>query len=281
MLVFFPSKMYDGNESTHVKSMEKNAIRSTLHHPALHRLAQSFPARVFSIFLDFLFPPRCPVCERILLPSEGLVCAKCRRDLPYVREPMCMRCGKQLNDPVKEYCPDCETRPHLYEEGRAVFLYEKGIRLSVNRLKFENRREYIPFYADCLSRLLLAWQPVWKAACLVPIPMHPKKRAARGFDQALLLARSLSRLSGMPVEEHLLIRTRMTESSKKLGRTERRKNLRGVFKANTARPIPESVILIDDIYTTGATMDEAARALRKAGAGRVYFLTLCIGRGAG
>ena len=235
--------------------------------------------RVGTVFLNLLYPPRCPVCERILLPKEDLICGECQKALPYVEEPFCMCCGKPLLRHEKELCADCETRGHIFSEGRAVFLYEKGIRLSVNRMKFLNRREYLPFYARCLHRLLLEMEPYWQARCLVPIPMHPKKRAARGYDQAVLLARSLARISGLPVSEHLLIRTRLTKSSKKLSRSERRKNLRGVFSIHPEAVIPESVILVDDIYTTGTTMDEAAFTLKMAGVNRIFFLTLCIGLG--
>ena len=231
------------------------------------------------LLLDMLYPPRCPVCERILLPEDTLVCRQCADSLPYVEEPFCMCCGKPLLHMEKELCADCETRGHQFTEGRAVFLYEKKLRLSVNRMKFLNRREYLPFFGECLFGLYAEMQPFWAAQCLVPVPMYPKKRAIRGYDQAVLLTRALSARCGLPVEEKLLVRTRHTQSSKKLGRSERRKNLRGVFRIHPEAFIPPSVILIDDIYTTGATMDEAARTLRSAGVGRIYFLTLCIGRG--
>lgn len=233
-----------------------------------------------SFLLDLFYPPRCVICEKILLPSEKRICDRCLRDLPLVKDPYCMCCGKPLNLKEREYCADCERHSHVYDEGRAVFLYEKGIRLSVNRLKFNNQRYSIPFYGEWLLSMLREMEPVWKAECLVPVPMHPKKRAVRGFDQAVLLGRCLSSLSHIPCREDLLVRTRLTQSSKKLGRTGRRKNLRGAFRVNPDAVIPESVILIDDIYTTGATMDEASLALRRAGVRRIYFLTLCIGRGA-
>lgn len=232
-----------------------------------------------SKILDILYPPRCPVCEVVLLPGEGSVCRRCVKHLPYVREPYCMRCGKPLLRHEAELCADCETHPHMFDEGRAVFMYEKGIRLSVNRLKFMNRREYIPFFGECLREVFLRMQKTWMAECIAPVPMHPAKRAVRGFDQAVLLARALSSACSIPLSESLLERIRFTESSKKLGRTERRKNLRGAFRVRPGAVVPRSVILIDDIYTTGTTMDEAASALRRAGADRIYYLTLCIGRG--
>lgn len=252
-----------------------------MHHHLLSssRSGLNIPGRAGSFLLDVLYPPRCPVCETILLPDEKLVCRRCASSLPFVEEPFCMCCGKPLSHHEKELCSDCGTHLHPFEEGRAVFLYEKGIRQSVNRIKFLNRREYIPFYGECLFRLFLEMQPLWKAQCLVPIPMYPKKRAIRGFDQAMLLAEALGERSSLPVRKDLLIRAHATQSSKKLGRSERRKNLRGVFRIHPGAIVPHSVILIDDIYTTGATMDEAAHTLRRAGAGRVFFLTVCIGRG--
>ncbi len=229
--------------------------------------------------LDLFYPPRCPICERILLPKEGLICSCCQRDLPIVTEPYCMCCGKPISSHEKELCADCEIRHRLFDEGRAVFLYEKGIRHSINRLKFYNHREYVPFYGECLYKIYRRMAPSWNASCLVPIPMHPKKRAVRGFDQACLLADYLSSRCHLPVLDHLLVRSRQTESSKKLGRSDRRKNLRGVFAIHSGDRIPESVILIDDIFTSGATIDEAAYTLRSAGVKHVYFLTVCIGRG--
>ncbi len=230
--------------------------------------------------LNILYPRRCPICEKLLFRDEALICRSCARSLPFAREPLCVCCGKPVGSDEQLLCPDCEIHPHIYNEGRAVFLYEKGVRASINRLKFFNRREYVPFYSLCLSMLLHEKNMYWHAQCLAPIPMHPKKRAQRGFDQAALLATGLSRISGLPVLNDLLVRKRYTASSKKLGRTARRKNLRGVFCVRQGLQVPESVILIDDIYTTGATMDEAALALRRAGVKRIYFLTVCIGRGA-
>ncbi len=229
--------------------------------------------------LDLFYPPRCPICEKILDPEDNGICKECFKELPFIQEPYCLRCGKPIRSFEQELCSDCRLHHHLYDEGRAVFVYEKGVRSSINRLKFYNRREYIPFYVSCLDRLLRRMMPVWNAQCLVPIPMHPKKRAQRGFDQAQLLSKGLSGLSGIRLQTDLLIRDRYTASSRKLGRTNRRKNLRGVFSIRSGAQVPESVILIDDIYTTGATMDEASLALRRAGVKRIYFLCVCIGRG--
>lgn len=121
--------------------------------------------------------------------------------------------------------------------------------------------------------------PRWRPDCLVPVPMHPKKRAERGFDQAALLAEELGRRCGVEVRKDLLVRTRYTGASRKLGRSSRRKNLRGVFAVPQGVEIPDRAVLVDDIYTSGTTIDEAAYALQKAGVRHIFFLTVCIGRG--
>ena len=98
-------------------------------------------------FLELLYPRRCPICQKILDRKEKLVCEECGRKLPYIREPLCKKCGKPLTRREQEYCPDCETGRHHFTEGRSIFLYEKELRHSVHRMKFENKREYLDFYA--------------------------------------------------------------------------------------------------------------------------------------
>ena len=209
-----------------------------------------------SCLADCLYPPRCPLCERILLPGEGLACDRCRRELSFILHPRCFICGKPVSDPRQELCGDCARHPHLYERGRAAFLYEKQVRRSVDRLKFYNRREYIPFYGACLYRILCEEIYDWRPECLIPVPMHPKKKAERGFDQAALLAEELGRRSNVPVREDILYRKRYTGASKKLGRASRRKNLRGVFAVHDRAVLPGRVVLIDDIYTTGVVRQQ-------------------------
>ena len=110
--------------------------------------------------LDLLYPGRCPVCERILLRNEPMICEKCARELPWVREPFCRKCGRMISDPARELCSDCESRLHYFDEGRAAFLYEKGMRRSVDRMKFHNHREYIPFYARSMTAAAASVLPV-------------------------------------------------------------------------------------------------------------------------
>lgn len=230
--------------------------------------------------LALFYPRVCPLCERILLPEEKYICADCAKKLPWVREPFCHKCGKPIANPVKEKCPDCERTEHLYLQGRAIYIYEKGMRHAVDRLKFYNQRYTVSFFGASLAMGSRSFLPAWGLKCVIPVPMHPKKKAARGYDQAALLAEEFSRLTGIPCREDILVRTKYTKASKRLGRENRRRNMRGAFSVRPGALIPEPVLLMDDIYTTGVTMDEASRALRKAGVTQIFFLTLCIVRGA-
>lgn len=153
------------------------------------------------------------------------------------------------------------------------------MRQSIARFKYGGRQEYAAFYAEEI--LLAAAKEIvrWRAEVLVPIPLHPARRRKRGYNQAELLAKELSRRSGIPTEGHLLIRTKNTKAQKELDDRERRANLKHAFSVPKEQIPYKKIILVDDIYTTGSTMDEAASVLRQAGAEMIYFLCISVGRG--
>ena len=227
---------------------------------------------------EWLWPYRCPVCEKILRAEEGLVCGKCAAALPWVKEPRCMKCGRPVADETQEYCAACEGRERLFHRGMSALAYEGDFRKSVLRMKFHNQRVYIPFFAACMaagcSRELYAVQP----EVLLPVPMHERKKRERGFDQCALLALELSKQTGIPVQTGNLIRKRYTQPQKGLNARQRHENLHGAFLVRSPEALPASVMLIDDIYTTGATIDECCRVLRQAGVREINFMTLCTPR---
>ncbi|MCD7820469.1 MAG: ComF family protein [Lachnospiraceae bacterium] len=244
--------------------------------------------------MKLLYPQRCPFCDCILTGRQKdrkQVCEKCREKLPWVTEPACMKCGKPVESPEKEFCEDCSRTKHLFDRGRAAFTYTGLVRGSVYRMKFQNRRDYLDFYAEAIVCVGGKYLRIWRPEVIVPIPMHWRKRAARGYNQSELLAGKISRITGIPCERKLLRCGRFTGSQKELGRRERTKNLRGSFfvspekkaglinSGRENRKLPSSVLLVDDVYTTGSTMDEAARALREAGVRQIFFFVLCTGKG--
>lgn len=228
---------------------------------------------------DALFPRRCPVCGKIVMPKGELICPGCRPALSYVEQPACMRCGKEIVSELNEYCPDCARKQRSFERGIALLNYNEAARRSLAAVKYNNKREYLDFYAGEMALRLGPAIRRFGVQALVPVPVHPARLRARGFNQAAELSRRLGRRLGLPTEEQLLIRTKKTLPQKDLGPAERLKNLEQAF---AARPVPEglkTVLLVDDIYTTGSTVEACARALKRAGIRQVYFAVAAIGSG--
>lgn len=229
--------------------------------------------------LSLIFPRCCPVCHEVVEDPGERACRICRTKLTYIREPFCRKCGKPLESVRQEYCGDCRGKRHFFLQGRAPFVYDETMRGSIAMYKYGGRKEYAAFYAEEILRVCAEEMRLWRAEALVPIPLHPSRRRKRGFNQAGLLARELSRRTGIPAEEHLLKRVKKTHVQKELNDQERRKNLKGAFALREEKLPYKRIILVDDIYTTGSTIDEAAGVLRENGAESVYFLSICVGRG--
>lgn len=229
--------------------------------------------------VGLLFPRRCPVCHEAVEERGKKICDICRTRLPRVRGAFCLRCGKPLLDKEKEYCLDCTRRKHVFWCGRAPFVYDKVMRESIARFKYGGRREYAAFYAEEMLRFSAKEMLLWKADVLVPIPLHPRRRRKRGYNQAELLAKELSRRSGIPMDKGLLLRVKNTRAQKELDDRERFANLKNAFSVRKGSNPYKRVILVDDIYTTGSTMNEASHILKQNGTQIVYFLCICVGRG--
>lgn len=229
---------------------------------------------------DWLFPRRCPVCGEIVAENGSLICMKCVPMLSPVRQPVCKKCGKELISDREEYCMDCRRHIHSFTMGRALFQYNAAAARSMAAIKYKNRREYLDFYAQAMAYRYREQVERWKPEVLIPIPVHPARYRSRGFNQADELARRLTELWGIPTETGLLLRKKRTVAQKKLTPEERLKNLQKAFAAADRQDqMPRTVLLIDDIYTTGSTMEACSRVLLASGVEKVYFLTVCIGYG--
>lgn len=229
--------------------------------------------------LDLFFPRRCPVCDEPVKPWNALICKECAQMPAYIEPPFCMKCGKHLNREEKEYCGDCAALTHLFDRGRALFAY-KSISSSIARFKYAGRQEYAAFYAACMANRLGVFIRECSAQALIPVPLHKSRLRHRGYNQAEALARELSALTGIPVMADWIVRVEKTAPMKDLSAQERQNNLKRAFKIRRNDVKLSTVIIIDDIYTTGSTMDAMSRELKKAGVKRIYFLSLAIGKGA-
>lgn len=238
------------------------------------RLVKMIPG----VLADLLFPRRCPVCDRAVRPFGSLVCDDCRDKFVYVKAPYCMKCGKELGEETAEYCGDCMRRRHLFDRGRALYVYRSAAD-SIYRFKYKGRQEYGKYYAACMAAGLGRWIRQCGPDAIIPVPIHASKRRRRGYDQARVLAEELGRLMDIPVETELVKRIRRTAPMKDLPLAQRQNNLKKAFKICRNDVKLNTVMIIDDIYTTGSTVDAMSYELRRAGVRRIYFAALAIGNG--
>ena len=225
-----------------------------------------------------LFPGRCVVCDEIVNRPGEHVCDSCKKRIIYIKEPFCMKCGKQLKRDEKEYCDDCGKRTHLYVQGAALYDYG-SMSDSVFRFKYAGRMEYAAFYGKDLYEKKKSWLRMVDPDALVPVPIHSSRMRKRGYNQSELIARELSRHSGIPLNTKLIQRVKRTQPLKNLTHTERQNNLKRAFKIRQNDVKLNTIVIIDDIYTTGSTIDAMTGVLKEAGIKKVFFLSLTIGRG--
>lgn len=222
--------------------------------------------------LQILFPRRCPVCDGIVRPAGKKICGKCVGRLRKIEVPWCMRCGKKLQEEA-QYCSECRERERTYVRGRALYEYASAAP-SIYRFKYGNRREYGAYFGEEMAEELDSFIRKVEPDGLIPIPLHWKRLRSRGYNQAQILAEEIGRLLQIPVYSKLLKRGRNTVPMKKLNGAERQNNLKRAFNVAGNDVKLKRVIIVDDIYTTGTTIEEAARVLKKAGVEEVYFVTL-------
>jgi len=226
---------------------------------------------------DMIFPPRCPVCDEIILPRGGKICKSCQNSFTPVGNSYCNICGKPLKYEHIALCPQCRDVKHSFDECRAAFIYDDIMRKSIYRYKYNGRREYSAYYAQETVRLLGNKINQYNADALIPVPIHPGKERKRGFNQAYLLAKEISNLTNIPVLKNYVKRDKSTKIMRSLGAKERQNNLKKAFKIDGDVVKLTNAIIVDDIYTTGATMDAVAACLKDAGAVNVYGICLSSG----
>ncbi len=188
-----------------------------------------------------------------------------------------MRCGKLLEKGEIEYCRDCKKTVHSFDRGRALYVYNDTVKAAITRFKFGNRPEYAGYFGEQTTSHLEDFIMNSRPDAIVPVPVSKEKLKRRGYNQAELLARQISSRTGIPVNTSMVTRIQDTTPMKELGRAERMKNLKGVFKVGVIDVECRNVLVVDDIYTTGSTMDAMADVLKQNGVERVFFVTLAAG----
>ncbi|WCJ59117.1 ComF family protein [Fontisphaera persica] len=242
----------------------------------------AFVKSALDALLSFFYPEVCQVCLRArATPDEGYLCRGCTAQAQRMGSPWCDVCGQTFAGSItgEFICGDCRETPPAYDYARSVMVFEGPVREAIHQWKYQQ--------AFWLERRLAEWLtaaagPALRAGdwhALVPVPLHPVKERERGFNQAARLAGPLSQATGLPLNTQVLKRVKHTVSQTRLSRAERAANLRGAFVAARGERLAGArLVLVDDVMTTGATLNAAATALRQAGAEAVCAWTLARGR---
>ena len=191
-----------------------------------------------------------------------------------------MKCGKEISDSERELCYDCADGEKPFDAGVAVFNYDETAAKSMVMFKYKGRREYARFYAQELLRDRGDEIKRFVPQLIIPVPIHKTRLEKRGYNQASEIARHVGKALNVPVRDDILIRHKKTNAQKELNASQRQKNIAQAMKVTCDLSGFESILIIDDIYTTGSTLSACARALKAAGAKRVYCASICIGKDA-
>lgn len=249
--------------------MRSRGMASTSTSAPLARRLAALLRRGGTALLDLFFPPRCPGCGRV----GDVLCPACRAQIAPITEPICLRCGRPL--PQDALCADCRAQASALDGIRAAVIFAPPTREAIHSLKYTNGRSLAAPLADYM---VAAWRRADPPAdCIVPVPLHAGRLAERGYNQSALLARPLAAAVGLPVDEKLVVRQKATRQQALLSAAERRANVKDAFVC-AASAAGKRIVLIDDVCTTGSTLEACAAALRAAGATSVWALTLARAR---
>ncbi len=217
--------------------------------------------------LDLVFPPRCVACAAF----GSFLCYACLSSAPRAEPPRCPVCWMPT-DRTDAHCWRCYDRTFSFEGARCPFVYDGVARRAVHALKYDGLFAVAPTMATDMAACLRDWAPPVAAA--VPVPLAGGRRRSRGYNQSELLAREVARQAGLPVLPHALGRRRAAPpQARSADEAARRANVAGAFAAESSRLPAGGVLLIDDVMTSGATLDACAAALRAAGSGPIFALT--------
>lgn len=222
--------------------------------------------RLFWQVTDWVFPPECMGCGE----PGFLLCAACESQIQYLERDLCSLCGYPRGG--SRVCPGCgHLSPH-FTEIRSLAVYSGCIRTAVQRLKYQNDLSIGALFTDALCGIVQSNS--WKVDLIIPVPLSQERYASRGYNQAAVLARPMALQLDCAFDPKSLTRNRNTTSQVELDAETRRKNLEGVFSAGGHALEGKNILIVDDVITTGSTINECAKAVEEAGAKEVYGVSL-------
>jgi len=233
-----------------------------------------------SLFLktvfEFFLPSQCHCCDTFLPEGQQGLCFDCLSKIRWITPPLCSTCGIPFpsQEEKDHLCGSCLQKPRYFTMSRALGYYEGPLREVIHRWKYQGKIYLSPLFGEWMARGFFRHWKVDLFDLVIPVPLHLQRLRERGFNQALLLAKELSRRTGIPYRKHLLEKMEPTVPQVILSGREREKGVKGAFHLGKGEMQGKRILLVDDVYTTGATVNECARVLLAGGVQRVDVLTL-------
>ena len=229
--------------------------------------------------LDLFLPPLCFVCTRRLLRDENILCNDCYSRIRDISSPYCKRCGRPVLYQNIKVCNLCIKEGYSCEYIRGISPYDGVVENLITLLKYSKKRVIAKVLGRLMAERVSEDEIYKKCDVIVPVPLHYSRKRERGFNQAEDLGREMGKILGIPFIKNGLIRVRATPSQTKLSPKERFLNVKGAFLINEKRlnaMKDRTILLIDDVFTTGATMNECAKALKEGEVGEVSGIVCAI-----
>ncbi|MCJ7776381.1 MAG: ComF family protein [Desulfobulbaceae bacterium] len=233
---------------------------------------------------DIIYPPRCAICRQFLWKGPLInednslsFCPTCIADFRHIRSPLCPICGAPFPSEIKEDhpCEDCLRKRPFYDSAGAPYRYEGPILKAIHRLKYGAKSFLAGSLGPLLARFTEEWIKEPGRLLIMPVPLHAKRMRERGFNQSLLLARHVAKGLKSDLDFLSLKRVRYTLPQTRLAKKERQRNVRGAFQLRNRDAVKgKTILLVDDVVTTGNTLNECARVLKKGGSGKVLCVSL-------
>lgn len=225
--------------------------------------------------LNLLYPPACLLCDCRLANADVVFCEACEQSMPRCVPPVCQRCGVGLSAAynAKLVCRRCREVSFAFERARSPLMYFGAVREAVQAFKYRGRRRIGLWLAERMAQTGSRELPLSDITRVVPVPRHWTKERLRGLNPAAFLADAVATLLKIPYEDKALVRTRWTKTQTRLSLRQRVRNVEGAFRAHPNRLMDQAVLLIDDVFTSGATAQTCALTLREAGVKTVFVLT--------
>lgn len=231
---------------------------------------------IYKTIIDYILPPRCFSCKELTFCNDGF-CAPCFNKLNFVTTPHCSICGYALTISVLDnmICGKCLFEKPVYDKARSLLKFDQNSQKLIHNFKYYDDTSAAELFAKLLYTKYKT--ELFDIDYIVPVPMHKLKRLIRMYNQAQILAKELSLISSKPLRNDILNKTKFTKSQARLSKIERQRNLIDSIKIRSNINLKDkSILIVDDVMTTGSTVSKCAQILKKAGAKKIYIVTIAM-----